>query len=104
MSRLDKQLQQCGYRLPIRLTGSPPAAPHATFDVESGPARRFWASESGAITIDWVVLGAGIVALVVLVMFAIGDNLNVAKSHIETELAGTPDQIEAIQRALTGAD
>ena len=47
---------------------------------------RFRDEESGAVTIDWVVLTAAIVGLGVAVIGAVGTSINDLAGEIETEL------------------
>lgn len=36
--------------------------------MQNSGLRRFWQDESGAVTVDWVVLTAGVVALTMIVV------------------------------------
>lgn len=45
--------------------------------------------ESGAITVDWVILTAMIVGLSIGVTFAIAQGMGVLSSNVETELTET---------------
>lgn len=54
---------------------------------------RFWGDEDGNVTIDWIVLTAGIVMLGAAVMVAVGPTTQ--------DLAdGTTDKINAIQMGI----
>ena len=48
--------------------------------------KNFRDDESGAVTIDWVVLTAAIVGLGVAVLAAVGTSVNDLAGEIETEL------------------
>jgi Flp pilus assembly pilin Flp len=52
--------------------------------------KNFANDESGAVTVDWVVLTAGIVVLGVFVMQTIGASVEGLASDIATEVAATP--------------
>ena len=48
---------------------------------------KFWTSESGAITVDWVVLTGAIVGLGLAVMSVVADGLNSASNNTANQLA-----------------
>lgn len=65
---------------------------------------QFLVNDDGAITVDWVVLTAGIVGLGIFVMVALSDNIGNVTDHIETELSNTPAQADSIANAAAGSD
>lgn len=48
--------------------------------------KKFRSDESGAVTVDWVVLTAAIVGLGVLVVGTIGDSIDLLGERIATEV------------------
>ncbi|SDW14891.1 Flp family type IVb pilin [Litoreibacter albidus] len=48
--------------------------------------KNFAADESGAVTVDWVVLTAAIVGLGIAVMASVSDGLEKLSGDIETQL------------------
>ncbi|MFT4151697.1 MAG: pilus assembly protein [Paracoccaceae bacterium] len=50
--------------------------------------KNFAKDESGAVTVDWVVLTAAIVGLGLAVIAAIGPSIQTAADNIGTELGG----------------
>lgn len=48
--------------------------------------KKFRRDESGAVTVDWVVLTAAIVGLGVLVVGTIGDSIDLLGTRIATEV------------------
>ncbi|WP_102222597.1 hypothetical protein [Acidimangrovimonas sediminis] len=51
--------------------------------------RSLWQNESGAVTIDWVVLSAAVVAAALLIVSDIGSRINSASGEIGTHLETT---------------
>lgn len=51
--------------------------------------KKFRSDESGAVTVDWVVLTAAIVGLGVLVVTTIGDSIETVAENIATEVGTT---------------
>jgi Flp pilus assembly pilin Flp len=51
--------------------------------------KNFKNDESGAVTVDWVVLTAAIVGLGLLVITTIQDNIGVAAASIEGDLTAS---------------
>jgi Flp pilus assembly pilin Flp len=51
-------------------------------------AKNFLNDESGAVTVDWVVLTAAIVGLGIAVLAAVSDGMDNLSSDIETQLSG----------------
>jgi len=51
-------------------------------------ANKFRNDESGAVTVDWVVLTAAIVGLGIAVLAAVSDGLDNLSSDVETQLSG----------------
>ena len=51
-------------------------------------AKAFLADESGAVTVDWVVLTAAIVGLGIAVMASVSGGLQDLSGDIETQLTG----------------
>ena len=51
-------------------------------------AKNFKNDESGAVTVDWVVLTAAIVGLGIAVLAAVSDGLDNLSSDIDTQLSG----------------
>lgn len=51
-------------------------------------AKNFKNDESGAVTVDWVVLTAAIVGLGIAVLAAVSDGLDNLSGDIETQLSG----------------
>lgn len=51
--------------------------------------KKFRSDESGAVTVDWVVLTAAIVGLGVLVVSTIGDSIRDVATNIATEVGET---------------
>ena len=64
--------------------------------------RRFIRSDSGAVTVDWVVLTAGIIALMFLLVLTpvreavrgLATDIGAGIDEISTALFGSPDQEE----------
>lgn len=50
--------------------------------------KNFAADESGAVTVDWVVLTAAIVGLGIAVMASVSDGLEDLSGDIEAQLTG----------------
>ncbi|MBZ0128045.1 MAG: pilus assembly protein [Rhodobacteraceae bacterium] len=51
-------------------------------------AKNFKNDESGAVTVDWVVLTAAIVGLGIAVLAAVSDGLDNLSGDIDTQLSG----------------
>jgi Flp pilus assembly pilin Flp len=51
--------------------------------------KKFRADESGAVTVDWVVLTAAIVGLGIVVMTTVGGGIETLAGNIVTEVEGT---------------
>ena len=51
--------------------------------------KKFHNDESGAVTVDWVVLTAAIVGLGIAVIVAVGPGLTNLAASINTEVSGT---------------
>lgn len=51
-------------------------------------AKTFNNDESGAVTVDWVVLTAAIVGLGIAVLAAVSDGVENLSSDIDTQLSG----------------
>lgn len=49
--------------------------------------RRIWSDESGAVTVDWVVLTAAVVILTLGAIFALQGGLNSLVTDINAELS-----------------
>ncbi|MCY4336745.1 MAG: pilus assembly protein [Litoreibacter sp.] len=49
--------------------------------------KNFFADESGAVTVDWVVLTAAIVGLGIAVMASVSDGLENLSGDIDTQLS-----------------
>lgn len=60
--------------------------------------KKFHNDESGAVTVDWVVLTAAIVGLGVVVMTTVGGAINTQSAQIGDKLDG---QIDATPLATT---
>ncbi|SIO53928.1 Flp pilus assembly protein, pilin Flp [Rhodovulum sp. ES.010] len=54
--------------------------------------KRFHSDESGAVTVDWVVLTAAIVGLGIAVLSTVGNGVQGLATNISTELSGTQVQ------------
>ena len=52
--------------------------------------KSFRADESGAVTVDWVVLTAAIVGLGLVVMNTVGGGIGKLSTTISTDLGDTP--------------
>ena len=63
--------------------------------------KNFAQSESGAVTVDWVVLTAAIVGLGLAVMAVVGDGLNSASNNIANSLTTTTIGIDGSGSAGT---
>ncbi|NNJ67774.1 MAG: hypothetical protein HKP54_07015 [Boseongicola sp.] len=50
---------------------------------------KFLADESGAVTVDWVVLTAAIVGLGIAVLTSVGNGTTTLANTVSGELAGT---------------
>lgn len=50
--------------------------------------KKFRSDESGAVTVDWVVLTAAIVGLGIAVVAAVGPGLNTLAGNISTAVGG----------------
>jgi len=50
---------------------------------------KFLADESGAVTVDWVVLTAAIVGLGIAVLTSVGNGTTTLADKVSGELAGT---------------
>ena len=48
--------------------------------------KRFKSDECGAVTVDWVVLAAGVVGLAVIVGTTVTDGVNTAAGNISTNM------------------
>lgn len=55
--------------------------------------KNFFASEAGAVTVDWVVLTAALVGLGLAVMAVVGDGINDLTNSISDELADTTNTV-----------
>ncbi len=53
------------------------------------PFNKFFADESGAVTVDWVVLTAAIVGLGIAVLTSVSGGTTTLADTISSELAGT---------------
>jgi Flp pilus assembly pilin Flp len=51
-------------------------------------AKNFVNDESGAVTVDWVVLTAAIVGLGIAVLAAVSDGVENLSSDIDTQMSG----------------
>jgi Flp pilus assembly pilin Flp len=51
--------------------------------------KKFAANETGAVTVDWVVLTAGIVGLGIIVMTKVGGGATTVSTKIATSLGTT---------------
>lgn len=51
--------------------------------------KKFRSDESGAVTVDWVVLTAAIVGLGIVVMQTVGGGIDTLAGNIETAVGGT---------------
>lgn len=51
-------------------------------------AKNFKNDESGAVTVDWVVLTAAIVGLGIAVLAAVSDGVENLSSDIDTQMSG----------------
>ncbi|NOX72627.1 MAG: pilus assembly protein [Alphaproteobacteria bacterium] len=51
-------------------------------------AKNFLNDESGAVTVDWVVLTAAIVGLGIAVLAAVSNGMDNLSSDIDTQLSG----------------
>ena len=65
---------------------------------------RFLGDEDGAITVDWVVLTAGIVGLGMAVMVALSDSIGDVTDKIGSELDNAPTQADSIAKAAGGGN
>ncbi len=52
----------------------------------------FVSDEAGAVTVDWVVLTAAVVGLVLVVLVYIRDGLNTAAADIQAEIEDSIDE------------
>ena len=59
--------------------------------------------ESGAVTVDWVVLTAAIVGLGIAVLTAVSTQVGVVTDAIEADLARAPGVGDAAEAAAAGA-
>ncbi len=50
--------------------------------------KHFWEDESGAVTVDWVVLTAGVVGLGALMFFYLGDSVEALDGRTGSALSG----------------
>ncbi|MEL7212972.1 MAG: hypothetical protein AAGK92_09950 [Pseudomonadota bacterium] len=48
---------------------------------------RFWTDEDGAITVDWVMVTAGVVALSIAVLNLVGDSSMELTNKVSTEMS-----------------
>ena len=62
--------------------------------------KNFTKDESGAVTVDWVVLTAAIVGLGIAVLTAVAGSIGNVTDAIETDLAGAANFSEAANTAL----
>lgn len=51
--------------------------------------KKFRSDESGAVTVDWVVLTAAIVGLGIVVMTTVGGGITTLSGNISTAIGGT---------------
>lgn len=52
---------------------------------------NFIKSESGAVTVDWVVLTASIVSIAIAVLVIIASGINTASNETDTQIEGAID-------------
>jgi Flp pilus assembly pilin Flp len=64
--------------------------------------KTFKNDESGAVTVDWVVLTAAIVGLGIAVLTAVAGSIGNVTNAIETDLAGAASFSDAANTALNG--
>lgn len=64
--------------------------------------KTFKNDESGAVTVDWVVLTAAIVGLGIAVLTAVAGSIGNVTNAIETDLAGAANFSDAANTALNG--
>ncbi len=48
---------------------------------------RFWTDEDGAVTVDWVMVTAGVVALSIAVLNLVGDSSMELTKKVSTEMS-----------------
>ena len=68
----------------------PPFTPHRLHSIRSGLTRRLAAlrrSEDGAVTVDWVVITASMMALTIAIMTAIAGGTETATTTISGTIA-----------------
>jgi len=63
--------------------------------------KNFFASESGAVTVDWVVLTAALVGLGLAVMAVVSDGVGDLSNAIADELETTDPSTEPFTRTTT---
>lgn len=61
---------------------------HSLFPRLKAFLARFAADESGAVTVDWVVLTAGLIGLTLLVMSTVGNGLEFQADSLSAGLSG----------------
>jgi len=66
--------------------------------------KTFKNDESGAVTVDWVVLTAAIVGLGIAVLTAISTQVGVVTDAIETDLANAPTTADTIGTNAQGTN
>ena len=49
---------------------------------------KFWKDESGAVTVDWVILAAGVIGLALASMGVVIDGVEDLSSDVDTSLSG----------------
>lgn len=49
---------------------------------------KFWKDESGAVTVDWVILAAGVIGLALASMGVVIDGVEDLSSDVDTTLSG----------------
>ncbi|PTX56893.1 hypothetical protein C8N43_1558 [Litoreibacter ponti] len=50
-------------------------------------ALKFWASEDGAVTVDWVILAAGVIGLALASMGVVMDGTEDLTNDVDAELS-----------------
>lgn len=50
---------------------------------------RLWTDEDGAVTVDWVMVTAGVVALSIAVLNLVGDSSMTLTKKVSTEMSTT---------------
>ena len=107
MAQVDRQVRYVcepseGWALDSHPKDASEVASHCT--KRTSAIQHFLRSASGAVTVDWVVLTAAVLVAALGVTIAVSDNVLGVRDEITTDLAETPEKVDAIQQTVAGPD